>query len=111
VVELVQEIAGLLPGASLQAHAGSGVIRVQWSRVVPGGDGEMFLADLREKLRPAVAAAGGSLVVLASPGGADLSSADVWGLPANGTDIMYAIRSRFDPKGILNPGRFIFGNP
>jgi glycolate oxidase FAD binding subunit len=112
VVGVVQEMARLVPGASIQAHAGSGVIRVCWFRLAPSqADGEMFTADLREKLRPAVLAAGGSLVVLAAPDGAELASADVWGLPADGTDIMHAIRSRFDPKGILNPGRFIFGSP
>jgi glycolate oxidase FAD binding subunit len=112
VVGVVQAMARLVPGASIQAHAGSGVIRVCWFRLAPSeADGEMFTADLREKLRPAVAAAGGSLVVLAAPDGAQLASSDVWGLPVDGADIMHAIRSRFDPKGILNPGRFIFGNP
>jgi glycolate oxidase FAD binding subunit len=110
VVGLVAEIVRMVPGCSIQAHAGSGVIRVGWSPPAPAGDrGALFVADLRQRLRPAVAAAGGSLVVLAAPHGADLASADVWGLPANGTDIMHAIRNRFDPKGILNPGRFIFG--
>jgi glycolate oxidase FAD binding subunit len=111
-VALVQELTRLAPGASIQAHAGSGVIRMYWSRLAPSAsDGEMFTADLREKLRPAVVGAGGSLVVLDSPDGAELASADVWGLPTDGADVMQSLRSRFDPKGILNPGRFIFGNP
>jgi glycolate oxidase FAD binding subunit len=109
-VGVVEEVARLVPGASIQAHAGSGVIRVEWARLSPSdSDIEGFRQDLREKLRPAVVAAGGSLVVLAPPDGADLTSEDVWGVSAGGMDIMHAIRSRFDPKGILNPGRFIFG--
>ena len=127
LVQLVQDLVELVPGASIQAHAGSGVVRVRWPARQPPPDGqspapdgqppatedagdETFLAMLRGKLRRRVTAAGGSLVVLSPPNGARLTARDVWGMPVNGADVMRSMLERFDPKGVLNPGRFFFGS-
>ena len=120
LVQIVEEVIRLVPGVSIQAHAGSGVIRAAWSpsatsdgadaMMVDGSIAAAFTAMLRDKLRPAVAAAGGSLVVLSQPEGAELNARDVWGTPVDGGNVMRAMLERFDPKGILNPGRFVFGS-
>jgi glycolate oxidase FAD binding subunit len=60
-----------------------------------------------ERLRPAAIAAGGNLVVLSSPNGTTLTANEIWGPPPNGAMVMRALRQRFDPDGILNPGRFV----
>ena len=104
-------LARLVPGASIQAHAGSGVIRVCWSRWhrrrPTAGCSPPTSARSSVRRWPPPAAAWWSWL---RPTARSSASADVWGLPVDGTDIMQAIRSRFDPKGILNPGRFIFSN-
>ena len=120
LVQMVQEVVRLVPGASIQSHAGSGIVRVRWSPSkfsdsIHASDGvatdaAAFTAMLRGKLRPAVAAAGGSLVVLSQPDGAELDPRDVWGTPVDGSNVMRALLERFDPRGILNPGRFVFGS-
>jgi glycolate oxidase FAD binding subunit len=111
VVGIAEEVLEMLPESAIQAHAGNGVARVFWSPSAgaPGCEDERFAGILRQRLRPAVANAGGTLAVLACPDGAQLDSQDIWGLAGKEVDVMKAIRERFDPEGILNPGRFPFG--
>jgi len=49
----------------------------------------------------------GNLVVLQRP--AALYPMDVWGPPGDALDLMLAVKSQFDPRGTLNPGRFVGG--
>ena len=103
-VGILEQLLKLDPACSVQAHAGNGILRVRLSR--PAGE---LATLLRKQLRPAVAEAHGSLVVLSAPQGCELDRPSVWGPPTGATAVMQAIKERFDPKGILNPGRFIFG--
>jgi glycolate oxidase FAD binding subunit len=34
---------------------------------------------------------------------------DVWGEPGEGLPLMHQVKAQFDPKGTLNPGRFVGG--
>ncbi len=34
---------------------------------------------------------------------------DAWGAPGSSIQIMKRIKERFDPRGVLNPGRFVGG--
>jgi len=91
------------PSVSIEAHAGSGIVQARCA--VPAEAAASLVGD---RLRPVAQEAGGAMVVLAAPDGADLDAECVWGPPCNGAAVMQAIKDRFDPKGILNPGRFIF---
>jgi glycolate oxidase FAD binding subunit len=114
-VEMIARLRRLLPDCCLQAHAGNGVVRAQ---LCPSGDGpppvsqaaDGLAALLREKLRPAVAELGGKLVVLSAHHNSGLAREDYWGLSNDALAWMRAIKDRFDPAGILNPGRFVFEN-
>ncbi len=82
LVGVVEQLAKLLPGNSVQAHASSGVVRIY-----PPGDGARVFAEgfgdwVRNQLRPLATAAGGHLTVLAAPDGSNLTAADIWGPPA-----------------------------
>ncbi len=48
------------------------------------------------------------MIVLRQPDGMKLAAADVWGPPGPEMHVMQAIKERFDPHHILNPGRFVF---
>jgi glycolate oxidase FAD binding subunit len=61
------------------------------------GDGLM-------KLRGEMEQASGSLMLLKQPADSKL---DCWGTPPDSLPLMRQIKSRFDPAGILNPGRFL----
>jgi glycolate oxidase FAD binding subunit len=66
-------------------------------------------ASLVERLRERVADVGGSVVVHASPP-ALRAKIDPWGpLPPAALGLMRGLKDEFDPRRVLNPGRFVGG--
>ncbi len=59
-----------------------------------------------ETMRGRLEAAGGSLVVLERPDG---MAVDRWGAVPSALSLMKEIKRQFDPKGTLNPGRYLGG--
>jgi glycolate oxidase FAD binding subunit len=106
-IEMASLLCRELPSCCLQAHAGDGALLVQRA-AVDGLSSCDFAANLREKIRPAVAELGGRLVVLRAPNGSELTSDDIWGPRGDAIDVMRALKERFDPAGVLNPGRFVY---
>src|SRR5207245_11091 len=67
-----------------------------------------------DELRSAVQRDDGSLVILRTPGGpteghSGLRTADSWDDADDAFPLMRALKDQFDPKGTLNPGRFVGG--
>jgi glycolate oxidase FAD binding subunit len=56
-----------------------------------------------EGRRAAMERDGGSLMILGA------SKLDAWGSPGDALPLMRAVKEQFDPKGTLNPGRFVGG--
>jgi glycolate oxidase FAD binding subunit len=111
VVAVMTRLVELLPDCCLQAHAGNGVVRVQWpppEGAAPATAGDGLAALLHDTVRPALAKLGGKLVVLSTAGRGELGRDDVWGPPGDAAAVMRALKERFDPAGVLNPGRFIY---
>ena len=88
-----------------------------WGRAFDGvinvtlaGDGDQRLTAAIESLRAEVAGIAGSLIVEACPLGVKQHT-DIWGagVDAGAVEIMRSIKAKFDPAGILNPGRFAHG--
>jgi glycolate oxidase FAD binding subunit len=61
-----------------------------------------FDGDL-ETLRTTMERDGGSLVILGP------SEIDAWGSPGDALPLMRAVKQQLDPRGTLNPGRFVGG--
>ena len=59
------------------------------------------------KLRPAAVQLGGSAVVVGSKL-EGLTPHVVWGGRTDATVLMERIKRQFDPRDILNPGRFVY---
>jgi glycolate oxidase FAD binding subunit len=91
---------------SLVGEAGNGILRAAVEgRVSPDTWGREIVAPLRE----ALAAEDGSLVVERAPLYLK-SAADVWGsIPEPALAVMRRLKTEFDPRGVLNPGRFVGG--
>lgn len=104
-VDLFRLLGQADPGCSIQAHAGDGVVRARLA-----GEPNETATALIERVRRAASRAGGAMVVLVNPHGADLNQTDVWGPPGHEAAVLQAIKSGFDPDGILNPDRFIYAN-
>jgi len=91
---------------SLVGEAGNGILRAGVeTRPLPDTWAREIVAPLREALAPE----GGSLVVERAPL-ALKRAADVWGpVPAPSLAAMSRLKAEFDPRGVLNRGRFVGG--
>jgi hypothetical protein len=93
------------PRVSLQAHAGNGAVILRFPEFPKGGLSRTLIA----RLQPAAAAGKGHVVILSNPSGAETTHQSVWGGQAPFW-LMGEVKKKFDPKGILNPGRFVYAN-
>ncbi len=104
-VDFVRLVLKLDPQASVQAHAGTGIVIARFA--------EFTAADVSRslvgQLQPAAVAGGGHVVVLSSAFAADLTRQAVWGGALESTEWMVKVKREFDPQGLLNPGRFVYG--
>lgn len=89
--------------AAFSAHAGVGAV----SGALGVGAADRVVSALRD-WRDAAHAAGGHAVVEAAPL-AVKEVLSVWDQPGAAFRIMQRIKTQLDPKGILNPGRFVGG--
>jgi glycolate oxidase FAD binding subunit len=89
-------------GATVEAYATAGVARAAWPEAAIGAD---VIAALRQLC---IQSGQGALVVEAAP--AELKrQVDVWGETRGDFGLMRALKAEFDPKCVLNPGRFVGG--
>jgi FAD/FMN-containing dehydrogenase len=92
-------------GGVLLAHALDGIVRVLLRPAADAGQ-LRAIAETAAALRAEIAASGGSLILAKGP-------ADLYGLldpfgPAGPTlRLMQGLKSTFDPRGVLAPGRFL----
>jgi glycolate oxidase FAD binding subunit len=102
VVEAGLLIQKHLPNASCLTHAGNGIVLVDC--------GELSTADaaklLIRELRPFAMRERGQAVVWNGPPSDDWTSQAYWGPTREDDAVMKTVKRTFDPKGLLNPGRF-----
>jgi len=84
------------------ADIGAGIIRMAFD-----ADAASAVARIK-RLRAHAAAVNGSLVIERAAAEVRRQS-DAFGDIGSRAGLMRAIKSRFDPKGLLNPGRFVSG--
>jgi glycolate oxidase FAD binding subunit len=104
-ITLLQEAHRQLAEPAVVTYVGCGI---QYIRL-PAGQEEARLAGIIEALRQEALRQEGYLVVEAAPTSLK-RRVDVWGpLEARELGLMKAVKARFDPKGVMNPGRFVGG--
>ena len=87
---------------------GNGVVYVIFSDFPDGEVPVQHVADLLANLRDAAANVGGNLIV-ESASAALKRQIDVWGPVGRSFELMKAIKTKLDPIGLLNVGRFVGG--
>jgi glycolate oxidase FAD binding subunit len=100
VAETLESVAGISAG-------------LWWSAVVQGtGIGWMrmegpvgLMGAALKKFRARIEEGGGSVVVLRRAVG--MGDMEAWGEAGDAVGLMRAVKGQFDPRGILNPGRFV----
>jgi glycolate oxidase FAD binding subunit len=104
--ELETTLARLGLSSAVVGEAGNGVLRAAAEGSVSP---EAWAKDIVAPLREGLSAEGGSLVVERAP--IELKrAADVWGpIPEPSLTVMKRLKAEFDPRGILNRGRFVGG--
>jgi glycolate oxidase FAD binding subunit len=105
VTQFIRAAREIDSAASIQVHAGNGAVIVCFGEFPKEGLSRTLIA----KLQPAAAAGKGHVVILSNPGGAEATHQSVWGGQAPFW-LMGEVKKEFDPKGILNPGRFVYQN-
>ena len=104
VTALVAAARKLDPQCSIQAHAGNGTVILKMSKFPEQGLSRALVGQLQ----PVASAHHGNLVVLANPSGTEMTHQSVWGGIDAPFPLMTAVKRRFDPKDILNRGRFVY---
>lgn len=104
VVEFVQLVLDIDPAASIQAHAGNGIVIARFARF----DAADVSRQLIGRLQPAATAAGGHAVVLSSDASLGLTRQALWSGLGAAIEVMREVKNRFDPADILNRGRFVY---
>jgi len=104
LVEILGVVQAVLPGAAVAGSAGLGALRA----LITHADGTALVGALA-RLRATVGEVDGAVIVERAPR-AVRERLDPWGpVPAPAMAMMRAIKAEFDPRGVLNPGRFVGG--
>jgi glycolate oxidase FAD binding subunit len=104
VTAVIEAARRLDPQCSIQAHAASGAVLIKLAKFPEQGLSRALVGQLQ----PAAAAHHGHLIVLSNPSGAEMTHQSVWGAIDAPLDLMTAVKRKFDPKDILNRGRFVY---
>lgn len=102
---LVAELLAADAECSLQAHAGNGIVIAR----LPQMSAEGISPVLIRRLQPAAREASGNVVVLRGELAAELPRQAIWGAVPDDIAMMRSAKNQFDPQGLLNPGRFVYG--
>jgi glycolate oxidase FAD binding subunit len=102
-IETIEKTLAIARDSSIQAHAGDGILRVQLN-----DEEDAPATNVLEKLRDAVTAYNGHVIVRRPLKGVAMTPTNVWGPPCPEQRLLRSLKERFDPKNILNPGRFVF---
>ena len=92
------------PHCSVQSHAGNGIVIIRLSEFPAVGLAKTVVGQLQAT----AAAYHGHVVVLSNPGRGEITHQSVWGATDAPFNLMTAVKREFDPKNILNPGRFVY---
>ena len=102
---VVAAVRAVDPLASIQAHAGNGIVLARFAAFEPGDVSRGLIGSCSR--RPCWPAGHASVLSSTLEG---LTRQAVWGGVDDDFAWMERVKAQFDPKGLLNPGRFVYAN-
>jgi glycolate oxidase FAD binding subunit len=105
VLEALERHAPPAASTQLAGYAGVGVVYARWYLAGAGAD---RAAQVLEALRAALASLGGYAAVESAPPQLR-AQLDLWGAPPATLALMRALKAQYDPRAILNRGRYVGG--
>jgi hypothetical protein len=103
-VEFVGRLLEADPKCDVQSHAGNGIVVARMSQFGAGGISKLLVGTLQ----PAAAEHDGHVIVLSCNQPGELTRQATWGSTGDAGSIMEEIKRRFDPRNLLNRGRFVY---
>jgi glycolate oxidase FAD binding subunit len=103
VTRVLTELTAFDADCAILAHAASGIVVARFSKFTQADVSKVLVAELR----PLAVKLGGSLVVVRGKL-EGLTPHLIWGGRTDAVVLLERVKQKFDPKGILNPGRYIF---
>lgn len=103
VTDFCRTIEDLAPDISLLAD-GDGTVLVRIPEMPDDAPGLLV-----RRLHPVAVNFGGHASVIRRADPAGWTRPSIWGSRQASVDLMEAVKRQFDPRGILNPGRFLLG--
>jgi glycolate oxidase FAD binding subunit len=103
VTNTIAQLLDFDPTATIQAHAASGIIIARFTKFTQADVSPTLVG----RLRPGATRLGGSVEVVRTTL-AGLTSHLIWGGRTDSSVLLERIKKQFDPKNILNPGRYIY---
>jgi glycolate oxidase FAD binding subunit len=103
VTALIGAFQKVDPTCSIQSKAGNGIVIARLGRFPDGGLSRALVGNLQN----VAAAHHGHIVIYSNPSNAEMTHQSVWGATDAPISLMAEVKKQFDPKNILNPGRFV----
>lgn len=104
----LEEMNSLLPGTIWRAHAANGILRMHaeegWLSRWKPKERARKMVEMRQRMQ----SRGGQLLILRAPDDL-LDQVDVWGEAGQTAGLMHALKEKYDPRSLLNSGRFVSG--
>jgi glycolate oxidase FAD binding subunit len=104
MLQFIRTLRYIDPGCSIQAHAGNGIVVARFPQLDAGRLSRMLVGQLQ----PAAAEHEGHMIVLSCRWPQELTRQAAWGSIGASAAVMEEIKRQFDPKNLLNRGRFVF---
>ncbi len=103
VADLIEAFRQYDPQCSIQSHAANGIVLARFSKFEPADIAQQLIA----RWQPMARQASGHVVVLSADPSLGLTRQAIWGGAGDDWPLMQTVKQQFDPKGLLNPGRFV----
>lgn len=104
VAPFIAAVRQVDPQASIQAHAGSGSVLAKFAQFPAQGLSRALVGNLQ----PIASRYHGQVTVVSNPSAAEMTHQSVWGGIDAPFALMTAVKQKFDPRDILNRGRFVY---